>query len=428
MRLGVFVVALVVVWLLLKTLFPANLAGVALIPAALISFGALSLLEKFVKLKVSPVRLQPLIAVLVLGVGLVAAGIFTLSSLGGLLGQPAAVVQPVSPQAASPVTAAGVSNSVACLNSVAPDIRGTSATLTINAEDHASDNPSGTTVDVNQTFVFNADSIDLAGSGNQIGGTITDTTANAQTGFTAGQYVVMAGGSALGTSGYYMLPETKCIAAQQDSLRPRAYAWSSSATGGLDTTVYDDTGTTELGAGAQLTDYTRAMGANEEQLFFSKVKNQRVNSAYWLCGYGFATGFNISWVKPRDVGSEFNANPVTPLYAKDVTINTNNETTNSVTRSYSVYKLNNPRLLLEFQDYKFPFVIRSSSTDPGGNVNTTSFNGVFGLAIDCNWIRGQDGKMHFDLHDHTTSEANVGLPETLTSPSGGDVGFALVIT
>lgn len=336
----------------------------------------------------------------------------------GALGQPATIG--AIPATQVQATAGGATLS-SCEASVSSDIRGTSATVTVNAWDLEADNPYGSAVDVADTFVFKSNSIAASDSTNYLT-TLTDTSAGSVTGVKVGEVITIVGGS----SGYYLEPaEGVCIDGQQKSVNLNAHVVN--AEGGYTVVVYDSTGSTALSAGDESIDYKRSLGANEEQLFFQRPKVDDANNGYWLCGIGYANGLNVSRVTPDS--SKFSP-AITPLHMKDVAIEINGTdvTSSTMTRTYSIYKLNTPVLLSEFDEAKWQFTIEAGANDPVGAAGGDTGSAiVWGITKDCAWTRGTDGRMYYDLYNHTSTQPDSGLQETETSPNGLDVGFAIEI-
>lgn len=328
----------------------------------------------------------------------------------------------ITPAESVTVPTSGVTVS-ACEASVSPDIKGTSATLNLNAYNLEEDNPYAAARDTGTLYVFRANSISDASNDNFVTST-ADTTANALTGFKVGEVVSFAGGNA---GNYTEAKNGVCVSGQQVSVNLDNHHLQTEAN--YNTTVYDSTGSTEVGSGTQSIDYSRSLGANEVQVFKWKLKNNGADAAIRLCAVGFTWGTNITHVKPSGGDESLFTQIPAPLFAKNVQTPTTytTETQNPVRKDFTVHKLNQPRLLKEFQEFSFWFETKASANDPVGSVNTTDWSGVNGIMLDCGWSRGSDGKMYDDVHDHSATEANAGRAETLTSPGGKISGFAMTI-
>ena len=431
MQFGVFGVAAFIVWLVLVALFP-QLATVSLaaplgaVAALALAGGLLALVRVFAGIKIFPYKVNAIQAVAVLAVGLVIGGI---PLFGFTLG--AATLAPVAP---SLPAATVVATAEECLARVDPEIRGTSATATLNAYDLEANSPFAAALDAGTVYIYKATTVGEGTSANYVTST-SDTTNNGVTGFKVGDVISLAGGNATGTvAGAFYIESSNgiCLDGQQNTVNLNAHMWE--AEGSLQATVYDSTSSVELGGGTVGIEYTAAQGANSDISYYVRVRPNSANNAYWLGGYAFAWGTNLSSVKPSGTSASLFGPQVTPGFLKDVlvqTVDVGDDTGDSpMTRTYSYYKLNTPVMLHAFDEFKFGFNVKAGSNDPVGSPNSTLWSGVVGVALDQAYARGADGKLYLDVHDHAIvdSEANIGVTESVTSPMGGTSGFGLTIT
>jgi len=427
----IFLVSLVVVWLILGVVFP-QVASVSttglmgLLAAGAISAGVLALLKSLKIANLFPYKTSVLTAVIILAAGLFFGGLLPGLSVPSI-GAPAATALPTA------TVATQVSSATDCEASVAPDIKGTSATVTLNAYDLESNTPYSAAVDAGTVFVFRTAKLADGDSTNFVVST-SDTTANGVTGFKTGEVISMAGGNTTGAGGRYYIETAEgiCLKGQQNSVNLNAHLWETDAE--VDTTIYDSTSSVELGAGTVGLDYTAAQGASSEITYYWRIRPNSADNALWLGGVGLSVFQNITSAQPVGAGAGLFSIVPTPNYLRDINFPTAAEAGggggNNMTRTYTIYKLKNSLLMHEFDEFKFPFSVRASSNDPTGAPNTTTWSGVTGIVLDQAYVRGADGRMYLDIHDHANlgSEANVGLGESVSSPNGGTSGFALTIT
>ena len=191
----------------------------------------------------------------------------------------------------------------------------------------------------------------------------------------------------------------------------------------LQSVGYDSTGSAALTAGTSwASDYNITMGAGEEIVIYVNFKANEANKAFQFGALAIVKFFNISEVKPvsDSLGGTY-TEVVTPTAFEGQAVAIGASTIN---KDYIIYKRNAPLMLHEWDEVKVKFSVKSHATnDPIDSVVTnTSFNGFAIIFTDVQNARGADGMPYFDIHDHTTTEANVGFTETLTSPLGKDDG------
>lgn len=400
-----------------------GLSGLTLVTGLLISIAIIAGLRALNLIGAGTFPLTPLYSVVVGVIALALAfGTVPIQGIPPVTSQPASIAAPSVPAAVSTVTTAASASD--CASKVADDIRGTSATVTLNAYNLEVDNPYSSAVDAGTTYIYRTASLSSADSSNFVSST-SDTSANGVTGFKAGEVISLAGGNA---SFYQETKEGICITGQQINVNINAHGVEEPTS--MSSVVYDSTGATELAAGSQSNKYTRALGANEEQAFFWTIKVNSSDNGYWLKGVAFAVGRNITDAKPGGNDASKFTKAVTPLWMKDVTVNTSNTATNSVTSTeeFTPYVLDSPKFLHEFEEFKFQFNVKASANDPLGAVNTTTYSGVWGISLDQGYVRGSDGKMYLDYWDHTSTEGNVGMNELAVEPNRGRTGFQMDVS
>mgnify|MGYP000215090915 CR=1 FL=1 len=302
---------------------------------------------------------------------------------------------------------------------VSEELKGKTATITVNAWDMESNTPYSSAVDVNPTYVFKN-----GNSAENYVKELSDTSAYSLSGFAVGDTLYAYGG---GTSYYADPVEGWCVDSQAPTLSINAHAIASESN--MQITGYDDTGSATLSAGTtNEDDYYITMGAGEEQAIYLKLKVNAANKAYQFCAWGVATFYNISSVEPQNVEATY-TKIATPEHLESVAIKVNETSpATTITEDYTVYKASSPIMLHEWDSIKEQFVVKSdSSNDPVGNGGTSSLNGFAIIAKDCAYARGDDGRVYLDLYQHDSAESDVGLDETETSPYGKQVGVVIEV-
>ncbi len=355
-----------------------------------------------------------LLLVVIFGVGGLMSGI-------GAVSAPAASVtsQPLLPSSQQPTS---VSVDQACANSVSDNVRGTSATLTLNAYDYANQNPLGTNVDTAYS-VYAAK--DISGT-NQASfrSTGTDSTTGTVTTTKVGELVSIFGN---GGVNYYVLPqEGVCVDGQQKPVNLVSY--NITTDGNIAGSLFDSNGNA-LSSGNSATDRTFAMAANEKVTIQWELKENSANTAFYLSALGFATGTNITSVEPTGNSKGLFTQVFTPQHMKDLSIEANLTGDGNRTLSYSVWKLNTPVLLKEFEKVKYDLKVTASGSDPLGAAGTATMSGIWGIAKDGTWVRDPlTGSVVFDIQDRTTSQADTGMNEIDNMPCGLTTGFCADIS
>ncbi len=307
-----------------------------------------------------------------------------------------------------------------CRASVTTELLGKASTLDVNAWDMESNTPYSSAVDL----TTNCHIYKNGNKATDYIGPSADTSAEELSGYTVGDTIYYY----CGGTGYYADPiEGLCVETQRQPLSIEAHAIMPEANSAI--TAYDDTGSTALSATASANygDYNLTLGAGSEESIYIKLKNNVANKAYQFCAWGIVKFYNITDVKPQNVEATYTEVP-TPVHMESVAVEVNT-TTASLTRDYAMYKAGSPIMLHEWDSIKEQFVVTAHSTnDPQDRQSLTTSNNMNGFAIiakDCTYARGDDGLIHFDFYGHDTSEADVGLDETETSPRGKQTGVQI---
>lgn len=327
---------------------------------------------------------------------------------------------PAGTVAAIPGTTGTATATGNCQAGVSSEILGTSATLSLNAYDQESNTPYSSAVDLTTNCNFYRDS---NSAGNYVGPT-SDTSAGNLSGFKVGDKIV----GYCGGSSYYTDPIDQCVAGQQESVEISTHA--AVAESNMQITVYDNTGGTTLDAtsSANYGDYNLTLGAGGEDTIYVKLKNNVGNKAYQFCGWGVATFYNVSAVRPQNVEATYTA-IATPESMKNIDIEVNT-TSNTLNKDYTVYKADSAIMLHQWDTLTEQFEVEASDTnDPiaYGLTTGSDLNGFAILAKDCQWARGGDGAEHFDIATVDVSQTDVGVDETETSPRGKQTGVQVCV-
>lgn len=403
----IYTIALVLGLSYLVGMFTGN-AWLSL-PVILAAFGVVALLGWSKTIKFFPLAGN---AALVLGVvGLVAGfgalGMFGIPDFFGL--QTAAVGGAVGPsfpsQPSQPSVTAGECQ-------VSDELLGKSSTVTVYAEDRAHATPTTT---VNATsYVYTKD-----GSSEVYKQTLSETDGDTLTAAVGDVIVVYP----YGTS-YYGDRQEFCVDSQSKTITIEAYNIQDESD--MAVVLYDDDATTALSAGTSSEyDYTDALGADEAHVYYFKLRNNGADEVFDWLGVGTAAFYNISSVEvvsDYSEGSGWRA-AVTPTFMKSVDVLVNETSGDTINKDYSLYKRDDGTLrLMEWESEKVKIEVNAhASNDPDGGGGTTSLDGFAICALDAQHARDPVGNAVYDIHDHSSSEANVGLSETLTSPLGKEV-------
>jgi hypothetical protein len=293
------------------------------------------------------------------------------------------------------------------------DLIGKAAAVTLSAWDLESATPYSSTVDLGTgCWVYKNGRYSNTSSGT-IGTAITSR-------FTVGDVATVYCG---GTT-YYADVAEKCIDSEAVDIDIDAHTMS--ATTDLSIVAYDSTGATALTAGVSgWTDYNVTLGAASEETIYLKLKDNVAHKAFRFGGWAVTEFTNVSDVYPSSGFTK----EATPVYMSSLGINmvsTGTSLTN-YTEDYVPYVRSSPLMLKQWEETKTQFIVKAHSTnDPVGlTMNSTGFNGFAIVAFDATRSRGADGSIYDSYYTHDTSESNVGITETLTSPYGKDNGVLI---
>jgi len=397
---------------------------------ALFTFSILLLLKWFKPTSkfVSAIPIMPkwagIIGIVILLFGIFSYGWFSFLGLQKMF--PTGAITAIPTGAVTPTGTAATCAAMRNGGTISDDIFGTSSTLTLNAWDMESNTPYSSAVDLTTNcYIYkngNAASNFIKAS--------TDTSDASVTGFSVGNKVyIYCGGSS-----YYTDPfENTCVDTQAMPVSLSTHTATTEAN--TDITVYDKTGASALTSGtASESDYTMAMGANQDELIYVQVQNNVANARKDVCALGVVRFYNISKVEPQSFTFEGKTYTwtaaTTPLHMQSVAVSYNETAAGqTLTKDYTVYKLSEPIDMNEWAYFKIPVVISSDATNnPITHHGTSSLNGFALLLKDCTWGRGTDGAMYKDFYTHDTGQSDVGIDENETSPLGGTNGALIEVT
>lgn len=410
-----FIVFLVLLYLVYAWFVVPWLGVTALIPAILVGVVILATVRKFTKFDWAfPWNLQGKWIIVLAVVAVVLGGFVTtttLTTLGASIMPGETIVAPVMPVTPTPDALLGCIEDVRAIN---PDNVGESATISLNAWDLESNTPYSGAVNTTCWLYKNGN------SATDYVKIITDTDTEEETGFAMGDTIYIY----CGDTSYYTDPlEGYCIKEERPTINLNSHAIV--AESNMQITGYDDTGGTALSAGTSTQeDYYVTMGADEEQSVYLKLKNNVANKAYDHCAWGTVVMGNLSSFKPASGYTKVE----TPDSMSNIAVAVNETGSIAVTSSYLMYKRNEGIMRLhEWQSIKPEFVIKSGTNDPLQTDNNDDANPSLAIAIsmDCQYAKGTDGVPYRDFYAHTSSEADVGLAETETSPLGKQVGVII---
>jgi hypothetical protein len=300
-------------------------------------------------------------------------------------------------------TAGGVITPTTCADSVSPEIRGTSSTLTFNAYNLEASDPYSSAVDTTVWVYKNG-----VGATNFVGSS-TDTTAYDFSGFTVGDVAYVYGG---GSSYYVEKLENVCVDAQRKNINLNAHAIQTQAN--MQITGYDDTGSTTLTTGTTGEEnYEISLGANEQKTFYIQLKNNGADAEYDVCGIAVRVTNDVQDCYPVGYTSGHLAK-----YLDTTPITINQTGALNLTGGYDKVYTFDPIKLHEWESKKFQFVIKASTTDPTASDGASYANADLCIIqfVDCSYGRANDGTIYYDYYTHDESETNVGANEIVFNP------------
>lgn len=346
--------------------------------------------------------------------GLPSLGFTWESITGGVLGTTAQLNQPVSMSEVETIESVTV-----CRTGLSDELLDDKASVMLNAYDVEASAGYGTAVDLSSNCWQYS-------NGNQPRNFVSvtsDTSDNADTDvWNVGDAVYLYCG---GTS-YYTEPiEGLCVNSPNFPLVIRSHGFTTAATG-VDASAYDDDGNALTAAGNTSTaDYDITLGAAETKTFDIKWKQSVSRTSYNFAAIATASFNDIEHVKP--IAGQGFMKVTEPNYLRTIAVSDAVGGGNqSLTYDLYIYDPDgdgqpNPILLSQYEHVRFTFEILSGS-DPSAtdNVFSTLDAGIV-CSIDATYVRGADGKLYLDVHDHAVenSEGDVGWAENPNMPIGG---------
>lgn len=384
-----------------------------------ITVGLLAAVRTFLKVNWAfPTEVRGLFVVVILALGALFGGMFSFASLNNLSASMVSgeqIVQPIG-QVTQPIT-----DLAAC--DVSSELKGKAVNLKVNAWNQESNTPYSAAVDMTTSCWYYVNGIQPADF-SQVSADTSDE--DIATGFVVGDKLYVYCG---GTSYYTDPVEGMCLETQSENLNINIHAIE--AESDMQITAYDDSEATALSSGTTYEeDYYITQGAGAEDTVYLKLKVNSADAAYDHCAWGTMALTNLTSFVPNKVTTHgvTYTKVATPLWASDVAVKVDEYGTGSTTftSSYTVYKLDKAIRLHEWESLKTQFIATASENDPvqEGDNSTTPAKYI-ALSMDCQYARGTDGVIYYDIHDHTSSEGDVGLAETETSPLGAAIGVVI---
>lgn len=307
--------------------------------------------------------------------------------------------------------------STECAASVADDIRGTSATVTVYSYDYASNSPATTSAN-NAVLYFK--------NGEYRGSLGVDTAGGSITNVAVGETLTFYDDGT--NSSGYTEQKSVCVDAQRKTVNLISY--NATYDERVDITCYDDTGGSvcSTGTNSSSEDYDITMGADEETTFYLKVKNSAPNTAFRLGGVATIADQDVDSCKPVS-GQGFTEIAVpefldATVYLTDVSVynavGTGNET---VTGWDNVWVLSSPLMLLEWESVKYQFTIESGSNDPTTSPGLSDVCAV--VFLDSTTSLASDLSVKDMIYQDSDSQSNIGVIENTTHPLGGADGVVI---
>ena len=319
-----------------------------------------------------------------------------------------------------------------CSESVAPDIRGTSATVTLQVTNPEADTESIFTSSAPSYFVY-SNGVKIEDSRNAL----TFTTAK------VGDTVTIGGGN---SSHYIVRQDNICVRGQQHTVYLKAPIITTQ--GNMEIICYDSTATTALTAADNTTrgDYQITLAAGATEPIYCRFRNAATNSIYHMGGVAVGVFNKTAIDDVRDKGfSEFIGTSGAPAVTKtaspsflktaviDVDEGVDATSTVSLIEGWDyVLKYSAPIDLREFQSFKQQFeIVVDNTNDPvavaDASQDLTGRTTICLLTVDNADAKSQDGSLQTDFFQKDINEANVGLAENVTSPIGRDTGVCILI-
>lgn len=373
------------------------------------------------QIKVQPHPVVAILGITFLLVGINMSGWFDVSALISDFFTGAQVPSTTIP---ATTTATAGTLSGLCSPSITPQRLGESATIDVFTYDKESDSQASVIVPV-AVFKGDGKKIKDVNSYNAGGGSVITAA--------IGDVLKVQGGNET-----WLVDEvdTFCVDSARPTLELSAHKIQDVTN--MQVTCYDDTATTVLSTTNQNNtqeDYELAMGASETTTFYCKLKNNAANGAFDLAGVAMVeyNSTTIDYVNLLEPGWRTDAVPgflKSTIYLQEHT--TANGPINTTASKYDKLYIRDPDgdgvpdafRLSEWDSIKYKYEIKTLSTDPVaddiGSQDSASLVAL--MYLDAASAEGKDGKMYYDIHDHTDSEGNVGLDEKIHSPLGLELG------
>lgn len=403
MQMNKMIIALILAFLVYTFLLPwIGVSG--FLASILVTVGILALLKIAGLDWAFPWKIRGLYVAIILIVGFLFAGFFTADALSSL----SASIMPgetiTNPIGQSVTVGSGVAMQSCEAKAKSAGIDGKDANVVVNAWDKESNTPTSSAVDVNFCNIYlngqflqkTTDTSDLDVDNAAVGDTIS----------------IYCGGSS-----YYVDPVENFCVEKEDGNLINLMAHKIQTEVNLSLTVYDKTGSAALSSGTSgQEDYYITAGAGSDQKVFVYLQNNNNDAAYDFCAWATVAMTNVTSFQPT--GSEY-TQVVAAKSVKSIALLVND--TNTVTTDYAVYMRSQAVRLHEWDDLKDGFTIEIDDTnDPVATDGTGEDNAYAAvLSKDCTYSTADDLSSAYDYYTHDTSQDDVGLDETETSPLGG---------
>lgn len=333
---------------------------------------------------------------------------FTLNNITGLFtGTSASLAAPALGQQV-------VELNQACQAGLTAEELDDAADVTLNAYDLAADAGFGTAVDLTTNCRF----YNNGNSGENFVAASTDTSAKTESSYwgIGDTAFIYCGGTS-----YYTTPvEGHCIDAKVEPIVIESYGIINAASD-ISISVYDENKNALTAAGNSTTaDFDLTLSANQKEPVIVELNLKSGTEAYNVGTIATGAFNDIDGVYPEN---EAGMQAVVPVdFLKGVSVSDDDvagATNHTVT--FDVWNLNQPKLLLNWDDYEVTMVVDAGSTDPSATDNVWStLDGGIVCFLDATYSRGSDGIEHLDYHDHATDgESDVGYTNTYFKPVGG---------
>jgi hypothetical protein len=401
---------LVILVFVVTMLFVAPYLGVSGIPmivlltAAIV--GGLALMKSTNVFKLSRMQGIALLAVPLFVVGMYSGWLVTYGITPATLGlAPATTAGIVTPTAVAPSTAqAACKEHVASTNS---DAVGTAASLVFAGWDLESNTPYSSTVNIGTDcfiYVNGNEAVNYAGPT-----TATSSTAHTALANVGDIIYVYCGGSS-----YYTEPvEALCVDSVNFPVNLMTHTAIAETNAKL--SCYDNTGAVACSTAdnTSIGDWDITLGAGSDDSFYIRTKANVAVKAWNFMGFAIMVNNDIDDARP--ISGQGFTSAVVPKFLKGLTVSpgTAGSTNNLSTASYDYYyKRPSPVLMSQWQYNDYGFTIEASdSSDPAETNIFSTADSVIICALDGQYAKGTDGKIHLNAYAETIAQANVGITE-----------------